>query len=220
HIFNLAITNGDDRSWIANVFSAAIGRTLCSLPGDPMCGRKVETVVLDDRSSDAEVQKALERARGADLVVASLYGRVRTGQARSVGLPEPGAKALSAFIGSKLPLITISFGNPYLLQSFPELRTYVVAYGDMPSLQQAAARALLGEIDITGRLPISLPGLYPRGTGIQLKRRAMSAQKSFLECGDLSLLFVRRDLSRRCWRQVASAQSADRSAHSKIAAAE
>ena len=94
---------------------------------------------------------------------------MRTGEARSVGLPEPGAKALSGLISNRLPLIGISFGNPYLLQSFPELRTYVVAYGDMPSLQQAAARALLGEIDITGKLPITLPGLYPRGTGIQLK---------------------------------------------------
>jgi len=27
---------------------------------------------------------------------------------------------------------------------------------------------LLGQREITGRLPISLPGLYPRGTGIQL----------------------------------------------------
>jgi beta-N-acetylhexosaminidase len=160
-VFNLAITNGDDRLWIANAFSGAIAN---------LSGRQVETVVLDDRSTDAEVQKALEQAKGADLVIASLYGRVRTGQARSVGLPEPGAKALSALISSQLPLVGISFGNPYLLQSFPELRTYVVAYGDMPSLQQAAARALLGEIDITGKLPISLPGLYPRGTGIQLKR--------------------------------------------------
>jgi beta-N-acetylhexosaminidase len=171
-IFNLAITNGDDRLWIANAFSGAIGRTPLSLPtdaGNP-AGRKVETVVLDDRSTDAEVQKALEQAKGADLVIASLYGRVRTGQARSVGLPEPGAKALSALINSKQPFVGISFGNPYLLQSFPGLRTYLVAYGDMPSLQQAAARALLGEIDITGKLPISLPGLYPRGTGIQLKR--------------------------------------------------
>jgi beta-N-acetylhexosaminidase len=159
-IFNLAITNGDDRLWIANNFVEAMTRA----------GRKVETVVLDDRSSDAEVQKALERAHRADIVVASLYGRVRTGQARSVGLPEPGAKALSALITGRVPVVGISFGNPYLLQSFPELRTYVVAYGDMPSLQQAAARALLGEIDITGKLPISLPGLYPRGTGIQLKR--------------------------------------------------
>lgn len=171
-IFNLAITNGDDRLWIASAFSSAIGRTLLSLPMDadnPM-GRKVETVVLDDRSTDADVKKALERANGADLVIASLYGRVRSGQARSVGLPDPGAKALSALITSRTPLIGISFGNPYLLQSFPELRTYVVAYGDMPSLQKAAARALLGEIDITGKLPISLPGLYPRGTGIQLQR--------------------------------------------------
>ncbi|MDX6577767.1 MAG: hypothetical protein QOE96_3720, partial [Blastocatellia bacterium] len=44
----------------------------------------------------------------------------------------------------------------------------LVAYGDMPSLQEAAAQALLGQSNITGRLPISLPGLYPRGTGIQL----------------------------------------------------
>jgi beta-N-acetylhexosaminidase len=77
---------------------------------------------------------------------------------------------LSALIEAKSPIVGISFGNPYLLQGFPGLRTYVVAYGDMPSLQQAAARALLGEIDITGKLPISLPGLYPRGTGIQLKK--------------------------------------------------
>ena len=159
-IFNLAITNGDDRLWIANAFAGAMARA----------NRKVETVVLDDRSTEAEVQKALDRANRADIVIASLYGRVRTGQARSVGLPEPGAKALSALIASKMPLVGISFGNPYLLQSFPELRTYVVAYGDMPSLQQAAARALLGQIDVTGKLPISLPGLYPRGTGIQLKR--------------------------------------------------
>jgi beta-N-acetylhexosaminidase len=171
-IFNLAITNGDDRLWIANTFSERIGRTVLSLPADAgnLSGRKVETVVLDDRSTDAEVQKALDRAKGADLIIASLYGRVRTGQARSVGLPDAGAKALSGLISSKAPFVAISFGNPYLLQSFPELRTYMVAYGDMPSLQQAAARALLGEIDVTGKLPISLPGLYPRGTGIQLKR--------------------------------------------------
>ena len=159
-IFNLAITNGDDRLWIANAFAGALSKT----------GRKIETVVLDDRSSEAEVQQALERAKGADMVIASLYGRIRSGQARSVGLPEPGAKALSTLITNKAPIVGISFGNPYLLQSFPDLRTYLVAYGDMPSLQQAAARALLGEIDVTGELPISLPGLYPRGTGIQLKR--------------------------------------------------
>ncbi len=114
------------------------------------------------------MNKALGLAGHADLVIASLYGRVRTGQARSVALPEPGAKALETLIDRQTPLIGISFGNPYLLSSFPKLQTYLVAYGDMPSLQEAAAQALLGQSDITGHLPISLPRLYPRGTGIQL----------------------------------------------------
>lgn len=158
-VFNLAITNGDDRLWIANSFVSKLNRL----------NLKVETIVLDERSSDQEVQKAIERAKSSDLVIASLYGRVRSGQANSVGIPDSGARALSALIAAKAPIIGISFGNPYLLQSFPSLRTYIVAYGEMPSLQQAVARALMGEIDIVGKLPISLPGLYPRGTGIQVK---------------------------------------------------
>ena len=126
-------------------------------------------VVLDYRSSDEEVKKATERAQKADVVIVSMYGRVRSGAANSVGLPAQGARALSALLESRNPVIGISFGNPYLLESFPKMTTYLVAYGDMPSLQRAAARALLGRIEITGRLPISLPGLYPRGTGIQVK---------------------------------------------------
>jgi beta-N-acetylhexosaminidase len=155
-VFNLAVTNGDDRNWIANPFVSRLNGT----------GMKIETVVLDDRSTEQEVRKVVARAKTADVVIASLYGRVRSGQASSVGIPESGARALSALIDAKAPMVGISFGNPYLLQSFPGLRTYLVAYGDMPALQQAVARALLGEIDIVGKLPISLPGLYPRGTGI------------------------------------------------------
>lgn len=159
-VFNLAVTNGDDRNWIANPFVSRL----------KSAGVKVETVVLDERSTAVEVQKAISRAKSADLVIASLYGRVRSGQASSVGIPDAGAQALSAVINEKKPIVGISFGNPYLLDSFKGLRTYVVTYGDMPALQQAAARALLGEIDVVGKLPISLPGLYPRGTGIQLKK--------------------------------------------------
>jgi len=158
-ILNIAITNGDDRLVVAAPFVSRLARA----------GRKVETVALDDRSSEQEVQKVLELAKSADLIIASLYGRVRSGQVRSVGLPDAGATVLNAVLGTKTPIVGISFGNPYLLQNFQGLKTYIVAYGDMPSLQQAVARALLGEIDITGKLPISLPGLYPRGTGIQLK---------------------------------------------------
>ena len=160
-IFNLAITNGDDRLWITQAFVGTMARA----------GVKIETIVLDDRSSDAEVRKALDSAGKAEVIIVSMYGRVRTGQARSVALPAPGMKALNELIDRKAPIVGISFGNPYLLLSVPKLQTYLVAYGDMPSLQEAAAESLVGKIDLTGRLPISLPGLYPRGTGIQLGAR-------------------------------------------------
>jgi beta-N-acetylhexosaminidase len=158
-VFNLAITNGDDRAVIAQPFIGAMSRG----------GIKMDTVVLDDRSSDVEVAKTIDKAARAEIVIVSMYGRVRTGQARSVALPDPGAKALNELISRNAKLVGISFGNPYILMGFPNLQTYVVAYGDMPSLQEESAQALLGRTEFKGRLPISLPGLYPRGTGIQLK---------------------------------------------------
>ena len=155
-VLNLAIINGETNT---GPFARAMARA----------GYKVETIVLDERASEAELKKALDRAKEASFVIASLYGRVRTGSTSSIGLPEPGVRALNSILNTKTPVVGISFGNPYLLQSFPGLSTYLIAYGDMPALQEAAARSILGEIDTTGKLPISLPGLYPRGTGIQLK---------------------------------------------------
>jgi len=167
-ILNIALTNGDDRTTAASSFVAKMNQE----------GRNIETMAFDERSTDQEVQKALERARSADLVIASLYSKVRSGQVRSAALPKPGERVLSGLLANKTPMVAISFGNPYLLQSFPSIRTYVVTYGDMPSLQEAAALAILGKIDIVGKLPISLPGLYPRGTGIQL--HAVGAQAARL----------------------------------------
>ena len=158
-IFVLGITNGDDRQWIMQPFTGALG------------GRKFEGTVIDDRSAEKEVDSALDRAKAAKLIIVAMYGRVRSGQSNSGALPAPGMRALKQLLERKAPIVGISFGNPYLLQSFPELKTYMVAYGDMPSLQAAAARALFGEIDVTGKLPITLPSLYARGTGIQLKAR-------------------------------------------------
>src|SRR5690349_2026297 len=166
-IFNLAITNGDDRLSITQSFVGEMADA----------GKKMETMVLDDRSSDAEVQKTIESAARADLVIVSMYGRVRTGQAGSVALPKPGARALNALLEHPTPFVGISFGNPYLLMDFPKLPVYLVAYGDMPSLQRSAANVLLGKIAVTGRLPISLPGLYPLGAGIQMKSNTTKSQQ-------------------------------------------
>src|SRR5207244_11451297 len=102
-IFNLAITNGDDRLWIAQAFVGTMARA----------GVKIETIVLDDRSSDAEVRKALDSAGKAEVIIVSMYDRVRTGQAGSGARPEPGLKALNELIDRKAPIGGNSFGNAH-----------------------------------------------------------------------------------------------------------
>ena len=63
-------------------------------------------------------------------------------------------------------IILASLGTPYLLQDFSEVSTYLCAYKGSSIMQNALADALLGLKDISGRLPISIPGLYEIGSGI------------------------------------------------------
>lgn len=126
---------------------------------------------VQENSLQQQVEAARKAVNDADVVVFGLYGRVRSGARNSVGVPENGAAILREALAANKKVIGISFGNPYVLGAFPEMKTYLVAYGDMPSLQRAAARSILGLQDVTGRLPISLPGLHPRGTGIQLLKK-------------------------------------------------
>lgn len=154
----LCITNGEDRLSAGSAFTGELRRL----------GLNTERIVIDERSTAKEMQEAIERAKNAETVVAGLFGRVRSGAKNSVGLPETGVQVLKTVLQNNPNTINVSFGNPYLLRSFPEMKTYAVAYGDMASLQRAAARALVGEIDFKGKLPITV-GSYALGTGIQLK---------------------------------------------------
>jgi beta-N-acetylhexosaminidase len=134
-------------------------------------GVRFDAALLQDNSTPEQVARARELANKADVVIAGMYGRVRSGAKNSVGLPESGVAILRDLLSKDRKVVGVSFGNPYILGAFPNLKTYLVAYGDMSGLQRAAARSIFGMQDITGRLPISLPGLYPRGTGIQLLRK-------------------------------------------------
>ena len=134
-------------------------------------GVRFSAALLQENSTDEQIAKAREMVKNADVVIAAMYGRVRSGARNSVGLPDSGVTILRDLLANNKDVIGVSFGNPYILGSFPQLKTYMVAYGDMASLQRASANALFGAQDITGRLPISLPGLYPRGTGIQLTKK-------------------------------------------------
>ena len=132
---------------------------------------KADSALIQDNSSPDQIVRARAVVAKADVVIAGLYGRVRSGAKNSVGLPESGVKILKELLDTDKKVIGVSYGNPYILGALPQLKTYIVAYGDMADLQAASVKAMFGLQDITGRLPITLPGLYPRGTGIQLLKK-------------------------------------------------
>lgn len=153
----LGISNGFDGFSTMGTFVSTLRRG----------GLSFDPVYLQENSTAEQATTAKKAVAEADVVVVGLYGRVRSGAKNSVGIPENGAEILREALSSGKTVIGVSFGNPYILTDFPQMKTYIVAYGDMSSLQRASARALTGLQEFHGKLPISLPGLYPRGTGIQ-----------------------------------------------------
>jgi beta-N-acetylhexosaminidase len=121
-----------------------------------------QTFLIDSRTLDAGPIAAA--AKNADAVVFALAVRARSGSG-SIAVPEV-ARKLLADLGGKVPTIAVSFGTPYLLREVPSVGTYFCAYGIQPVMQVAAVQGLFGEAPVTGKLPVTIPGLVARGTGI------------------------------------------------------
>ena len=91
----------------------------------------------------------------------------------SIALAPQLKAAAKKLLATGARVVAISFGSPYVLREVPELETYLCAWGAQTDMQVAAARALLGETAITGRLPITIPDLAPRGSGLQKPARGV-----------------------------------------------
>jgi beta-N-acetylhexosaminidase len=137
-------------------FSRALSSRLAAPP---------RTYLLDPRSRADEIEPIREAAADADAVLVSLFVRVRTGTGKLV-LPDAARAAVETLAAGKSKVVGVSFGNPYLAADLPGLATYLAAYGDQAVMQSAVARALFGEAEISGRLPVTIPGVAERGSGI------------------------------------------------------
>lgn len=70
--------------------------------------------------------------------------------------------------------VGVFFMNPYKMAKFgSELRaqpTLVAAYDDTPELRRAAAQALFGGIEVTGRFPVNVANVADEGDGVFLSK--------------------------------------------------
>jgi beta-N-acetylhexosaminidase len=82
---------------------------------------------------------------------------------------------LEKLSASSTPVALVSFGSPYLLSGFPKVAAYLAAFSTATPSEVSVAKALLGEIAITGHMPVTIPDFAKYGDGIQLLAKTQSA---------------------------------------------
>ena len=152
NILSITIANrvdlGAGTTFDAEMRSGASVRSLWVDPADPL-GALTRVAALKDSIESVVIGAYL--AQGTTVANANA--------------PDAVAAFIRAVHELKPRTVLVAFGNPYLLQNVPFVSSYVVAWGGYPPSQRAAARALIGASDITGRLPISIPPLLRLGAG-------------------------------------------------------
>jgi len=104
-------------------------------------------------------------ASNYDLIIVPIYAKVKINTG-TVGLPESQVSLINSLIETGKKVVVISFGNPYLIQGFPDVSSYICAYADAESSIDAAVDSFYGTIKFKGKLPVSISSKYKFNDGI------------------------------------------------------
>ena len=111
------------------------------------CHRKLTVIRMSQNPTFREAATLVRRAKQFDVViVATMNVNKHPGQASVV-------KSLGA---SEVPMIVVALQSPYDLLAFPEVKSYLTAFSDVPVSLQALADVLCGRADAQGTIPVQL----------------------------------------------------------------
>lgn len=128
-------------------------------------GMDILSVRHEGNPSQTAIVEATERAENADVVVLSLFLRLQSGRGDS-GLHPRQETLVRQLLKSDVPVVLVTFGNPYAVTPFSDADALVVTYDQSLETADAVARVLRGEHQPTGKLPITVDP-YPFGAGME-----------------------------------------------------
>lgn len=130
----------------------------------------VTAIELSDRTTPSEIDLLRAGASRYDAIVVSIFVRTASFSGR-MDLAPPITRLLQDLSEStkkaKVPYVAVLFGNPYVATFLPQLPAVLLTYDFYDRAELSAVRALAGEAPITGKLPITLPQLFPVGHGLE-----------------------------------------------------
>lgn len=131
---------------------------------------RLTTAEVDGDTQKDVYDGLLARARQQALVVVSTYV-TSVNVSGEFNLPEDLVDFVRQLERVGVPHTVVSFGNPYLITDFPDVQSYLLAWSGSEASQRAAARALLGQSEIMGRVPTRIPPLFEIGDGFSIARK-------------------------------------------------
>ncbi len=112
-----------------------------------------------------------------DVAIAALFVRVADRKG-DVGFPEDQRAFVNQLLDAGKPTVVASFGSPYLIERFPNAKTWLAEFSTNDVSQRAAARAMFGQVAIGGRIPVTVPGTAQRGDGMSVAANPMTLQQA------------------------------------------
>ncbi|GGJ98795.1 beta-N-acetylhexosaminidase [Lentibacillus kapialis] len=120
-------------------------------------GIEANSMATGTSPSDTEIKNAVANAREAEKVIVTTY-TANTNEAQEQLVQEIEATGK--------PVTVAAIRNPYDLMVFPEVDAYLTTYGFQDVSVKALAKVIAGEVNPSGKLPVTIPELYDYGHGL------------------------------------------------------
>lgn len=124
---------------------------------------------LMPKSNELNFKFALRAAEKSAAVIVSCYADTRAWEGK-FGLDKDQTKFLQTLVkmcnARQIPIVLISFGTPYIIMDVPDVPAYLCTYCPAKVSEIAALKVITGQLTPKGKLPVSIPDLFPYGSGL------------------------------------------------------
>jgi len=133
-------------------------------------------IYIDPRTAAGLTQPVMDAVQQADKVIAAVFaspvaGRVVREQSGAVTNAVALQESIAALLQNVLrtaanKTVVVAMGSPYIASQLPEVQTYLCTYSNAQVSEESAVKAIFGEIPMPGRLPVTIPNIAARGSGL------------------------------------------------------
>lgn len=131
---------------------------------------------VDNNLAAVLTPEILQAVKEAGKVVVAIYVSPSAGKqvmvdgklVNSVGLEQASGDVLRQVLDvAAAKTAVVAMGNPYVVLGAGGVQTYLCTYSSISGAELSAVKVLFGELQPRGKLPVTLPGIAPRGFSLE-----------------------------------------------------